>query len=183
MWLSITMELRSHHTITTNYVHLAQFRWNYCRDLLKMWKSESIPFQRQDCRLGIGRAVMVCISASGGSWNLIIVNHIQGTSVFWWIRAGSSCTRGSVQVCLWEGGARVVKGRRPGDPGPAEAALQVSYRDCHSFAITLACQKQPPVNDAWVAGSLPSPNRPCSQESHFIVEVIGMLTWIHAIYY
>lgn len=131
------MELRSNHIISTNYVHLAQFRWNYCRDLLKMWKSESIPFQRQDCRRGIGRAVMVCISASGGSWNLIIVNHIQGTSAFWWARAGSSCTGGSVQVGLWEGRARVVKGLGDlGIPGPAEEALQVSYRDRHSFTIT-----------------------------------------------
>lgn len=26
----------------------------------------------------------------------------------------------------------------PGIPGPAEAAVQVSYRDCHSFTITNA---------------------------------------------
>lgn len=62
-----------------------------------MWKSESIPFQRQDCRSRIGRALIVCISASEGSWNLIIVNHIQGSSTRaeagqWRVREGL-CTR------------------------------------------------------------------------------------------
>lgn len=131
------MERRSNHIISTNYFHLAQFRWNYCHDLLKMWKSESIPFQRQDCRSRIGRALIVCISASEGSWNLIIVNHIQGSSTYWWVRAGGS-VHGRVCACGSSRG-RSTCGTRAGDPRsprPVESGLQVSYRDCHSFTIT-----------------------------------------------
>ena len=180
------MELRSSHIISTNYFHLAQFRWNYSHDLLKMWKSESIPFHRQDCRSRIGRAVIVCISASEGSWNLIIVNHIQGSFPSWWARVGRSVHR---RVCAcgssWR---RNMCGEEAGGTSDALGRRSKAYRwvigtVTHLQYLTLACQKQPPVNDVWMAGSLPSPNRPCSQESHFIVEVIGMLTWIHAIYY
>lgn len=178
------MERRSNCIISTNYFHLAQFRWNYCHDLLKMWKSESIPFQRQDCRSRIGRALIVCISASEGSWNLIIVNHIQGSSTTRWgwavARAG-----GSAHAGLREGGARGVQGRGdPGSPRPAESGLQVSYRDCHSFTITNAGLSETATCKWCMSGWQPAnPSSPCSQESHFIVEVIGMLTWIHAIYY
>lgn len=68
---------------STNYFHLARFRWNYCRDLLKMWKRESIAFRRHDRRSRTGCSVVVCISASEGSWNLIIVHHTPGKPRRW----------------------------------------------------------------------------------------------------
>lgn len=91
---------------------------------------------QRDCRSRIGHAVMVCISASEGSWNLIIVNHIQGSSTYWWARAGCHVP---VKGCVFgasKGTGMCEGGGDFGSPGPAESSLQVSYRDCHSFTIT-----------------------------------------------
>lgn len=130
-----------------------------------------------------GHAVMVCISASEGSWNLIIVNHIQGGSTYWWAGRRAVCTWGTVRVVL-QGGRACAKGVGISGALGQPWGSQVSYRDCHSFTITNAgLSETATVNDVWVAGRPPSPHRPCSQESHLIVEVIGMLTWIPAIYY
>lgn len=90
----------------------------------------------QDCRSRTGQAVMVCISASEGSWNLIIVNHIQGSATSWW--AGSQHARareGAVGMVLREGSARVKGAGISGALGQ-QSGPQVSYRDCRSLTIT-----------------------------------------------
>lgn len=90
----------------------------------------------QDCWSRIGHAEMVCICASEGSWKLIIVNHIQGGSLYWWASPGRQHAREG--LCIWSSrGTSTCKGGRDlWSPGPAGSGLQVSYRDCHSFTIT-----------------------------------------------
>lgn len=125
---------------------------------------ESIAFQRLHGGGRAGHAVVACVSASEGSWNLIIVNHT-GLS-----RGSDKPFAGSIggpvpvgtPLCAWALPTAL--------PTPTRWGSGMSYRQCHSFTITNTGQKQQPANDVqggWQAATTPQTLQPQTTPDHW----------------
>lgn len=81
----------------------------------------------------IAGAEMVCISASEGSWNLIIVNHVPGSlnehRSAWVFLCDRKKERGSTDSHMYTHVQRTIL-------VPTDYDFRENYRGCHSFPIT-----------------------------------------------